>query len=117
VPRLCNSSQPTKMSSRSTVRLPISIPEQLQNKFYTIKVGFSPVLNDGSMSKDMEAFKEETLRPEDLEGSSPDAKTLVLNRSDITSFSKSSERTEAVGAKVYLWTGSKLIQVSEYCPV
>jgi len=105
------------MSSRRTVRLPISIPERLQNKFFTIKIAFSPVLKDGSMSKDMEVFKEETLRPEDLEGSSPDAKTLFLDRSDIPQFSKSSERTEAVGAKVYLWTGSKIIQVSEYCPV
>jgi len=75
------------MSSRSTVRLPISIPEWLQNKPYTVKVSFHPLLPDGSISDDMGIFREDALRSEDFEGSSSDAKTLVFNRTEIPKFS------------------------------
>jgi hypothetical protein len=88
------------MSSRTTVRIPISIPESLQTKIYTIKVAFHPILSNGSMFEDMAVFKEETFKPEDLEGSGPDVRTLVLNRKDIPGFAKTTTWTEAVGAKV-----------------
>jgi len=105
------------MSSRSTVRLPISIPEWLQNKPYTVKVSFHPLLPDGSISDDMGIFREDALRSEDFEGSSSDAKTLVFNRTEIPKFSDKKKWSENIGAKVYLWTGSKIVQVSEHCPI
>jgi hypothetical protein len=88
------------MSSRTTVRIPISIPERLQDKHYTIKIAFHPIQHNGSMFNDMAVFSEETLTPKDLEGSGPDAKMLVLNRRDIPGFARNDKWTEAVGAKV-----------------
>jgi hypothetical protein len=89
------------MSTRSVVRIPLTIPPSLQDKPYTVQFALHEIDNDGSYDSGCAVFMERAFAGSDLlDGERSDQKVAILNRGDIPKLNPQTHGDTKVGLKV-----------------
>jgi len=108
------------MSTRSTIRIPLTIPEAIQSQKYTVKFSVHPIKRNGTLDHDEEygIFLDKTYKPADLQdGAEPNQKIAVIDKNFPRWNPAVIESDRKVGFKAYIWKGEKLMQTTEFGPV